>query len=598
MIQTKRLPENPILTPNRDNEWESKAVFNGSIVKVNELYHMVYRAMSSRHLHYGHEMNVSSIGTAQSADGIHFHNRRLLLSPDAEWEKFGCEDPRITTFEGKQYILYTALSNFPPAPYDIKIAMAVTYDFKSIEAKHQLTTFNSKAGALFPERINGKVAMIMSVNTDNPPTYIACALADRIEDFQSPQFWEAWLPTSRNFSLNLTRSDADHVEMGAPPLKTEHGWLIMYSYITNYFKPPMTFTIEAVLLDSNDPLKIIGRTGRALLFPQEYYELFGEVPNVVFPTGVYRLENTLAVYYGAGDTSICRADVNYKELIEEMTTSKSEEPVKLARYKGNPILSPTAEHAWEERATFNPTAVYLEDKVHILYRALSAKDVSTIGLAVSRDGFHIDERLPEPIYVPRAPFEMGEDGPYGCEDPRITRIDDQLYMCYTAYGGGGKASVALTSITVADFLKRQWNWKMPIIISPPGIFDKNACVLPEKINDRYALFHRIDHYIWVAYADTLNFDKKKWIEGQIVLKPRHDSWDSLKIGIAGIPVKSEAGWVLLYHGLSRQDNKYRVGAVLLDVTDLDHVLSRLDEPILEPVAPYEVEGDRPDTVFP
>lgn len=600
MIPVKRSEENPLLIPNRDNEWESKSVFNASIVKSGDLFHIVYRAHSSSHLHYGKELSVSSIGTSQSADGVHFHNRRLLITPEHDWERFGCEDPRVTTFEGKHYIFYTGLSNWPPGSEDIKIALATTSDFKTIDSKHLVTPFNAKAGALFPERINGKVAMMLSANTDSPPTYLAVAMADKIEDFYSEEYWHNWHSHVADFALPLRRNDHDHIEMGAPPIKTEYGWLLIYSYIKDYFHQSMIFTIEAALLDINDPLKIIGRTKRALLQPREYYELYGDVPNIVFPSGAYLENDNLAIYYGAADTSICRADVDYKALIEEMTdTSQDEGSVKLERFEGNPIISPIKDHQWEARATFNPAAIYLDNKVHILYRALSSTDISSFGYACSHDGFHIDERLSEPAYIPRAAFEKTDgNGGYGCEDPRLTIIDDRVYMCYTAYGGGGNASVALTSISKDDFLKKQWNWKMPIIISPPGIFDKNACILSEKINGRYALFHRIDHYIWVAYVDDLEFEKKKWIEGQVVLKPRGDSWDSLKIGISGPPIKTDEGWILLYHGLSKTDGKYRVGAALLDNNDLDHVLSRLDEPVLEPEAQYETEGDRADTVFP
>jgi predicted GH43/DUF377 family glycosyl hydrolase len=600
MISIKRSEENPLLIPNPDNEWESKSVFNASITKIGDLFHIAYRAMSSDRLHYGKQLHLSTIGTAQSADGTHFHNRRLLISPEYDWERFGCEDPRITTFEGRHYIFYTALSGWPPAPNDIKIALASTSDFKKIDARHLVTPFNAKAGALFPERINGKVAMMLSAHTDSPPTYLACAFADKIEDFYLEDYWKEWLPNISNFSLNLKRNDRDHIEMGAPPIKTSYGWLLFYSYIVNYFHQPMTFTIEAALLDINNPLKVLGRTKRALLFPREYYEQYGDVPNVVFPSGAY-LENDLAaLYYGAADTSICRADLNFRELIEEMTDGpSSSDKVKLERFSENPIVSPIKDHEWESKSTFNPASLYLDNKFHILYRALNDTDISTIGYAMSTDGFHVDERLSEPIYTPRAAFEKSETrGGYGCEDPRLTLIDDRIYMCYTAYGGGGNASVALTSIGKDDFLKKQWNWKMPIVISPPGIFDKNACILSEKINGRYALFHRIDHYIWVDYVDDLEFEKKKWIEGQVVLRPRPDSWDSLKIGISGPPIKTDEGWILLYHGLSKSDGKYRLGAVLLDSVDLDQVLSRLDDPILEPEASYETEGERADTVFP
>src|SRR3989344_4724050 len=98
-----------------------------------------------------------------------------------------------------------------------------------------------------------------------------------------------------------------------------------------------------------------------------------------------------------------------------------------------------------------------------LYRALSGDNTSTIGYASSIDGVRINERLSEPIYVPREDFESKkiEGGNSGCEDPRLTKIGNNLYMCYTAFDGIGPPRVAVTSIGEKDFLSRRWKWKKP-----------------------------------------------------------------------------------------------------------------------------------------
>jgi beta-1,2-mannobiose phosphorylase / 1,2-beta-oligomannan phosphorylase len=77
----------------------------------------------------------------------------------------------------------------------------------------------------------------------------------------------------------------------------------------------------------------------------------------------------------------------------------------LERFTGNPVLRPEQGHWWETKATFNPAAIYINGKVHILYRAIGETNNSVIGYASSVDGLHIDERLPEPVYIPRKPFE-------------------------------------------------------------------------------------------------------------------------------------------------------------------------------------------------
>ena len=108
--------------------------------------------------------------------------------------------------------------------------------------------------------------------------------------------------------------------------------------------------------------------------------------------------------------------------------------IPIKRFEGNPIISPLLEHPWESKATFNPAAIYEGGKVHIVYRAMSEDSTSVLGYASSKDGFFIDERRDEPIYVPRVEFEKkSRIENSGCEDPKITRIGDRFYMCYTAY---------------------------------------------------------------------------------------------------------------------------------------------------------------------
>ena len=99
----------------------------------------------------------------------------------------------------------------------------------------------------------------------------------------------------------------------------------------------------------------------------------------------------------------------------------------MERFSGNPILRPVVEHPWESREVFNAGAIYLEGKVHLLYREIGNDGISRLGYATSTDGFTISERLPDPIFEPASDAEKD-----GCEDPRLTQIDEQLIMTYTA----------------------------------------------------------------------------------------------------------------------------------------------------------------------
>jgi beta-1,2-mannobiose phosphorylase / 1,2-beta-oligomannan phosphorylase len=190
----------------------------------------------------------------------------------------------------------------------------------------------------------------------------------------------------------------------------------------------------------------------------------------------------------------------------------------------------------------------------------------------------------------------------GCEDPRITKIDDRVYITYVAYDGRSHPRVALSSIHIDDFLARRWNWKKPVLISPPNIVDKNACLLPEKINGKYVIFHRIYPNILIDFVDDLDFDgRTRWLTGQyeIPVRSLSSEWDSHKVGAGPPPLKTKYGWLLIYQAVGRHDNyRYKIGAMLLDLKDPTKVLARSRKPILEPNTWYENDGWKAGVVYP
>ncbi len=291
----------------------------------------------------------------------------------------------------------------------------------------------------------------------------------------------------------------------------------------------------------------------------------------------------------------------------------------LERFEGNPILGPDPSHQWESKAVFNPAAIYEGGKVHILYRALGDTDTSVIGYASSLDGFHINERLDKPVYVPREPFEgvsavrhtnselsdnyrSGGSFAGGCEDPRLTRIADRVYLTYVAYDGYSSPRIALSSIHIDDFLNKNWEWKRPVLISRPDIVDKNACILPEKIDGKYVIFHRIFPDILIDFVDDLDFDgKSRWLEGQfkIPIRELSSSWDSRKVAAGPPPMRTKDGWLFIYHAIDDKDEfRYKMGAMLLAIKDPPRVLARTTHPILEPLARYENEGLKSGVIYP
>ena len=602
MYVAKRSQHNPILVPNGDHYWEEFGSFNMCPIKHNKTTYGLYRAISAIDK-MTLQQQTSIIGISKSKDGVHFEDRTPFIEPKEDWEMHGCEDPRITFFEGKYYTFYTALSRFPFGPEGIKVAVAISDDLKKVNERHLVTPFNAKAMTLFPERINGKITVIFSAHTDIPPARVSIAQFDNIEQLWDHSFWEEWIKNLKDHSVDFTRNQYDHIEVGAPPLKTKYGWLLIYSHIQNYFSSPekldRIFGIEAILLDLNDPTKIVGRTRGPILAPEESYELSGYIPDVIFPTGALVEKDVLCIYYGAADTTTCLAYVNLEDLLSSIY-HKTAPDFRFKRFSGNPVISPKSENPWESKATFNPAAISIGDTTHILYRTLSEDNTSSIGYASTLDGFTINERLAQPVYVPREDFELKKipGGNSGCEDPRLTKIGKKIYICYTAFDTIGPPRVAVSSISESDFISRKWNWEKPFLITPVGLDDKDTCIFSHKFEEGYFVAHRVGNEICGDYLKVLGLNGETVNKCLRILGPRKNFWDSLKVGITAPPIKTKYGWLLLYHGVSRSHGTYRVGSVLLDLKDPAIVLSRGTDTIFEPEEIYEKIGIVNNVVFP
>jgi predicted GH43/DUF377 family glycosyl hydrolase len=289
----------------------------------------------------------------------------------------------------------------------------------------------------------------------------------------------------------------------------------------------------------------------------------------------------------------------------------------LERHQDNPIITPREGHYWEMRATFNPGAVYADKRVHLLYRAIGGDDISVLGYASSDDGLSFGERLDDPAYIPfttkttTPEKEQHELSPAyfsgggwngGCEDPRLTLIDGRVYLTYTAFDGWGSIRVALSSIGLDDFLHKTWNWKKPAMISPPGEIHKNWVIFPEKIHGKYAILHGITPSVLVEYVDSLDFDGTRFIKSS---RPPNDQvrfrkgvWDSWVRGVGPSPLKTDDGWLLLYHAVDEHDpGRYKLGAMILDADDPTKILYRSNGPVLEPDFGYENGGIKPGIIY-
>ncbi len=281
----------------------------------------------------------------------------------------------------------------------------------------------------------------------------------------------------------------------------------------------------------------------------------------------------------------------------------------LAKHKKNPIISPRKEHAWESHQTFNPAALYEGGNVHLLYRAIGDNGLSVVGYASSPDGMHIKDRAPHPVYVamnpPKRhkiaqPIHYSSGGSWGgCEDPRIVKIDNRVYMTFVAFDGWGSVQMALTSIDLNDFLAKKWRWKRPILVSPPGEIHKNWVLFPEKIKGKYAILHSISPKILIDYFDNLDtFDDRPYIKSYYAKAPHKRQWDTWVRGAGAPPIKTKYGWLLLYHAMDESDpNRYKLGAMILDAKNPTKILYRSKKPILEPDESYENEGHKAGVIY-
>jgi len=279
----------------------------------------------------------------------------------------------------------------------------------------------------------------------------------------------------------------------------------------------------------------------------------------------------------------------------------------LEKYFKNPIISPRGDLWWESRQTFNPGAIYVEGRVHLLYRAIGEDFVSRLGYASSYDGFQIVERLDYPVYEHNAkttyfPLMSPSGGSFvGAEDPRVVRVEDEdrLYVTYTAYDGLN-IGVALTSIDIDDFLRKEWNWTPPRVISPPGEQHKNWVLFPRKFRGKYAILHTLSPKVGIEYLDSLDFPEGFYVrsvyDGNSTTW-RH-VWEVRVRGAATPPIETEEGWLLLYHATdAREPWKYKVGAMLLDAKNPRRILAVASAPILEPTEEYEYVGFKPGVVY-
>ncbi len=288
------------------HKWENKAVFNCGATIYNGRVAILYRAQ-------GDDM-ISRFGLAFSDDGYHIAER--LPDPvfdadrDTEYETHGVEDPRISVIDSSYYIVYTSASLYPSVagkgveqrkegelPWRVRVSIAHTTDFRTF-TRHGvvISHIDSKDGVLFPGKFRDQMLLLHRVIPE-----IRLAVGEHVTSFaeRGPLLG----PSGKGW-------DSRKVGAGAPPIKTEYGWVLIYHGVDD----SNHYNLGLALIDRHDPLRVIARSKQPILSPEKDYEKKGQVNNVVFSCGAVRVKDELLVYYGAADSTVAVASIEYSKI--------------------------------------------------------------------------------------------------------------------------------------------------------------------------------------------------------------------------------------------------------------------------------------------
>lgn len=306
-VKLRRYLKNPILEPNPKNGWESLSVFNPGILYKEGKVLMFYRAIGE------YENYISRVGLAISEDGYNFKRTsdKPLFELEEEYEKWSAEDPRVVEIEGTIYITYVVLAKKPLSKGQIsQTALITTTDLKTFKRWGIITPIgvDDRDTTLFPEKIKGNFVML------HRPLVTRSICIAYSKDLKNWYGHQVIIRPRENYW------DGYKIGAGAPPLKTPYGWLEIYHGVDEN----NVYRLGAVLLDLDDPRKVIARSKDPILEPEEIYEIIGDVPNVVFTCGMAEIGDEYFVYYGAADRVVGVATIKKEELLEDLLKNGKE----------------------------------------------------------------------------------------------------------------------------------------------------------------------------------------------------------------------------------------------------------------------------------
>jgi predicted GH43/DUF377 family glycosyl hydrolase len=219
----------------------------------------------------------------------------------------GVLDARVTFLEGVYYIMYIALGD-----HGYRLGLAKTEDFVNVERIGLISEPDTKTGVLFPQRINGRYARL------ERPRHGHSVWVTYSDDLIH------WGGSELVISPRDGFWDTSRIGVGSVPIEIKEGWLVLY-YGAKDTSAGSIYRIGAIILDKDQPEKVIGRAGIPILSPRENYERIGDVPNIVFSTGAILTANgEITIFYGAANSCICIATTTVKEIVATCMESKEE----------------------------------------------------------------------------------------------------------------------------------------------------------------------------------------------------------------------------------------------------------------------------------
>lgn len=301
-MKLQRYGQTPILLPDPASDWECYNLFNPSVIYHGGLFHMHYRAQG---LDW-----ISRIGYAVSADGIHWNRlRRPVLEPVDASDSRGVEDPRVVEIEGVFYMTYTAYGReFHGRGEPTHAGGGI---LPMIAASRNLITWerigplvrgeDNKDHVLFPRKINGRYA---ALHRRRPAVWLAWS--DDLRTWPEADMAPVYGPRAENGWDSLS------VGNNGAPIETPQGWLqLNHAYDDNH-----VYRLGVALLDLDDPTRVLRRPTAPIFWPEEMWELRGDVPNVVFSNANPVVDGTVYVYYGGADHVIGLATCRLDDLLE------------------------------------------------------------------------------------------------------------------------------------------------------------------------------------------------------------------------------------------------------------------------------------------